>query len=119
MKIKVNESELKFEGKIKLTPKLVGEMLAGFPEKKRLKFLLDVIDFINQKHKKRFLCLAEYVETEQEDLPRLWVISDSLFDWVDDAPLCQEGFCSKCKVGVTSWAKDAICFICGNDVYLT
>ncbi len=36
-----------------------------------------------------------------------------------DAPLCQFGTCGDCDHSVVSWAKRAICSVCGKDVYCT
>lgn len=40
-------------------------------------------------------------------------------DWGDDAPICQSGTCSLCGHKVRSWAKQAICPICGEIAYCT
>jgi hypothetical protein len=39
--------------------------------------------------------------------------------WVDDAPICQSGQCGTCDSEVRSWAKQAICPVCGSNVYAT
>ncbi len=39
--------------------------------------------------------------------------------WVDDVPICQSGRCSGCGSAVRSWAKDAICPVCGGKVRCT
>lgn len=39
--------------------------------------------------------------------------------WGDDAAICQSGTCMGCDTEVRSWAKHAICPICGTKVYLT
>jgi hypothetical protein len=38
--------------------------------------------------------------------------------WDDHAIICQSGTCG-CGCQVTSWAKRAICPVCGREVYLT
>ena len=38
-------------------------------------------------------------------------------DWVDDAPICQQG--DHCGMTTASWAKNSRCGICGGDVYGT
>ena len=38
-------------------------------------------------------------------------------NWADDAPLCQHG--SHCGQDTISWAKHAVCPVCGGDVYGT
>lgn len=39
--------------------------------------------------------------------------------WSADAPICQSGKCGKCTARVRSWAKNALCPICGKAVYCT
>jgi hypothetical protein len=39
--------------------------------------------------------------------------------WMDDAPLCQYGHCSNCKVETVSYAKQSLCSLCGKPVYGT
>lgn len=45
--------------------------------------------------------------------------SQSLYEWADDAPICQMTTCGKCKTKLVSWAKDCNCPKCGKAVYLT
>ncbi|MFN3649552.1 MAG: hypothetical protein ACK47B_08200 [Armatimonadota bacterium] len=40
-------------------------------------------------------------------------------EWDDDAPICQSGTCRECGVDVRSWAKEAVCPVCGSKVYGT
>jgi hypothetical protein len=37
--------------------------------------------------------------------------------WVDDALICQWGQCDSCGSPTRSWAKHAICPVCGSKVY--
>ena len=39
--------------------------------------------------------------------------------WINDAPLCQYGYCSKCKMETVSYAKQCLCALCGKPVYGT
>jgi hypothetical protein len=39
--------------------------------------------------------------------------------WADDAAICQSGKCESCDSEVRSWAKRAICPVCGSKVYAT
>ena len=39
--------------------------------------------------------------------------------WDDTAPLCQFGQCSDCGVDIISWAKKALCPVCGEQVHCT
>ena len=39
--------------------------------------------------------------------------------FVNDAPLCQFGHCGGCNSSLISWAKNAICPVCGASVYCT
>ena len=38
-------------------------------------------------------------------------------NWVDDAPLCQEGSCGSSGSSVLSWSKNSVCPVCGEAVY--
>lgn len=38
-------------------------------------------------------------------------------DWVDDADICESGTCQHCQIRVRSWVKDALCPVCGSEVY--
>lgn len=38
-------------------------------------------------------------------------------EWIDDAPICQEGECAQCGSVVRSWAKDLVCPVCGTNGY--
>ena len=40
-------------------------------------------------------------------------------EWVDDAPICQEGTCHDCGLQLESWAKRVRCPACGSSAYLT
>lgn len=39
--------------------------------------------------------------------------------WADDSPICQESECDVCGSRTRSWAKHALCPVCGTKVYGT
>jgi len=39
--------------------------------------------------------------------------------WAKDAPLCQYATCNECGWDMVSWAKHALCPVCGEKVYCT
>lgn len=61
---------------------------------------------------KRYNINGEYRFVADGDL-------QSLYGWVEDAPLSQYTTCGGCNTKLVSWAKDSNCPKCGKRVYLT
>ncbi len=69
------------------------------------------------------LVLADWqkVENEHWEVQFVALADKSAYDgpWADDAPISQSGECIECANSVCSWAKHAICPVCGNGVNCT
>ena len=64
------------------------------------------------------LANAEKVDDEPWSLDLL-ALPENRESWSDDADICQSGACATCSAEVRSWAKQALCPVCGARVYCT
>jgi hypothetical protein len=64
------------------------------------------------------LANAEIVDNDRWAIDFI-ALPEAAEPWAEDVPLCQSGPCGACGADMRSWAKKAICPICGAPVGLT
>lgn len=97
-----------------LTPKQFAEVIYEAAPK----VALALADYKEQES--RLILMHIWRDREEHGSYLSWqpmMICPSKEDWVDDAPLCQQG--DHCGFATLSWDKRAVCPICGGDVSST
>lgn len=102
------------------------QWINSLTEKQLTEFLGQAFNARNKRSENHFF-LGHAFRNEQDATTEPWSLQIACTHdpkeypngWTNDAPLCQFGYCSKCKMETVSYAKQCLCALCGKSVYGT